>query len=114
MAKNIKIVHQSEIEAKIPYENVFSKRIITKQKDNSEKMSFNHVEIKAGWEHALSEEDKDEIIYFLDGKAIISWGDGNSVEVSAGSCVYVPAGCEWKYIATEDATMVCVYSPPAE
>jgi mannose-6-phosphate isomerase-like protein (cupin superfamily) len=76
-------------------------------------MSFNHVEIRAGWEHVLSNDDNDEIIYFLDGKAIISWED-NEGEVSADSCMYIPAGCKYKYFASEDSTMVCVFSPPAE
>ena len=70
MLKTVRISHQSEIEAQIPYENVFSKRIITNIKDNSDKMSFNHVEIKAGWEHILSNDDKDEIVYFIDGTYI--------------------------------------------
>ena len=113
MSKTIKISRQSEIEPQIPYEHVFSKRIITNKKDNSDRMSFNHVKIKAGWEHMLSNDDKDEIVYFIDGKAIISFED-EKIEVTAGSCVYIPAGCEWKYFASEDATMVCVYSPPAE
>jgi mannose-6-phosphate isomerase-like protein (cupin superfamily) len=111
--KKVKIVTQNDVEAKIPYEGVFSKRIMTKIKDGSDKMSFNHCVIKAGWEQPLLNADNDEIIYFIDGKAIISF-DNKNIEVSAGSCVYVPAGVEYKYIASEDATMVCVYSPPAE
>jgi len=111
--KKVKIVHQKDVEPKQPFEGVFSKRVMTKIKDGSDRMSFNHVLIKSGWEHLLLNEDKDEIIYFLDGKAIIS-SDGKDIEVSAGNCVYIPAGVEYKYTASEDATLVCVYSPPAE
>jgi mannose-6-phosphate isomerase-like protein (cupin superfamily) len=114
MIKEIKSEKLTETEAKILYDNfVISKRIITMQRDNSDRMSFHHVLIKAGWEHVISNADQDEIIYFLDGKAKISW-DWKEVEVSAGSCIYVPAGCEYKYNSQEDATMVCVFSPPAE
>jgi mannose-6-phosphate isomerase-like protein (cupin superfamily) len=114
MMKEIKVEKLSETEAKVLYDNmVISKRIITKQRDDSDRMSFHHVVIKAGWEHPVSYDEEDEIIYFLDGKATISW-DGKEVEVSAGSCVYVPSGCEYRYQGKEDATMVCVFSPPAE
>ena len=66
--KKVKIVHRDDVEAKVPFEGVFSKRIMTKIKDGSDKMSFNHVKINAGWDQDLLNEDKDEIIYFLDGK----------------------------------------------
>lgn len=111
--KKVKIVHRDDVEAKVPFEGVFSKRIMTKIKDGSDKMSFNHVKINAGWDQDLLNEDKDEIIYFLDGKAIIS-SDDSSMEVSAGSCVYIPAGVKYRYTGLEEATMVCAYSPPAE
>ncbi len=114
MTKEIRIERTEDTEPKILYDNyVISKRIITKARNNSDRMSFHHVVIKAGWEHTISYEDADEIIYFLDGKATISWA-GREVEVLPGSCVYVPSGREYKYYGKEDATMVCVFSPPAE
>jgi len=92
---------------------VISKRIITKVRNGSEKMSFHHTFIKKGWEHVISNGEMDEIIYFSDGRPEISW-DGKEVEVSSGSCVYIPSGCEYEYQALGDATMICVFSPPAE
>jgi len=76
-------------------------------------MSFHHALIKNGWEHVFSNGEMDEIIYFIDGRAKILW-DGKEVEVSPGSCVYISSGCEYKYQAFGDATMVCVFSSPAE
>ena len=69
--------------------------------------------MKKGWEHVISYGEMDEITYFIDGRAKISW-DGKEVEVSQGFCVYIPAGCEYKCQALGEATMVCVFSPPAE
>lgn len=110
----IKVDTLGNTQAKELYDGfVISKRIITNVKDKSEKMSFHHVIIKAGWDHVILNEGNDEIIYFLSGKATISW-KGNEVDVSEGSCVYVPSGCEYRYQAREDATMVCAFSPPAE
>jgi len=114
MKKKIRLETLENTESKKLYDNfVISTRIITNVRSKSERMSFHHVVIKAGWDHLISYEENDEIIYFLSGKAIISW-DGNEHEVRAGSCVYIPAGSEYRYEAKEDAEMVCAFSPPAE
>jgi mannose-6-phosphate isomerase-like protein (cupin superfamily) len=114
MKKEIKVEKLNETVGKDMYDNfVISKRIITKERDNSDRMSFHHVLIKAGWEHEINNGEQDEIIYIVDGKATISW-DSRNVNLIAGDCVYVPANCTYKYSGQEDATMMCVFSPPAE
>ena len=114
MKREIKVEKLDTTKEKVLYDNcVISKRIITKARSGSEKMSFHHTFIKKDWEHPVSYPEMDEIIYFLDGRAKISW-DGKEVEVSSGFCVYIPAGCEYHYQAISDATMICVFSPPAE
>ena len=76
-------------------------------------MLFHDTFIKKGWEHVVSNSEMDEIVFVLDGRAKLPW-DGKEAEVSSGSCVYIPSGCEYKYQALGDATMVCVFSPSAE
>jgi len=94
MKREVKIETLNSTKAKILYDNfVISKRIITKTRSGSEKMSFHHTFIKKGWEHVVSNSEMDEIVFVLDGRAKLPW-DGKEAEVSSGSCVYIPSGCE--------------------
>ena len=112
--KEIRVRNVKEIEGKILYDgSIVSKRLINKQRDNSENMSFHYSNIKSGWKHEVSNDDQDEIMFFLQGKAKLSW-DGKEVEVSKGDCIYIPSGCKLFYDSQGDAVVIAVLSPPAE
>ena len=116
MGKTIKVEKLWEIQpAILSDETMSSKRIISKKRDDSDRMSLHHVVIKnrAGWKDVAPYETQDEIIYVLDGKMKISW-DGQEVELTPGCCAYIPAGSPYKTLVPDEVTLICAFSPPAE
>ena len=114
MGKELKVVTFDEVEPTIlPGEGAEVRRLVTKRRENSERMSFGVCTFKKGYDEKSVYEDKDEIMYLLEGKAIISW-KGGEAEVKPGMAMFIPAGVEYRYQVLEGNLLLGILSPPRE
>lgn len=111
MKKEIKIVHETDVEPTI-FETRESKRLITKEREGCERLSFHIIK---GWAFGkrgpVSYPDNDEILYMLEGDTTIFWKD-KMAPLKPGTAVYIPAGCEYYMLNRSTYKIIAVLSPP--
>jgi len=99
----------SVIPIQAPYSKpgqVESRRLITKARENSERLMMGLITMKKGaepWAWSAEEGEifagVDEVNYILEGRGRLSWGT-KSIGIEAGDAIYYPPG--WRYtIANE-------------
>lgn len=109
MKKEIKVVDSNKMEPEITKTGSRIKRLITKAKDGSDKITFS-IGIIAGGIDVVESFESDAIYYMVEGKCTIEW-DGNSAELSDGMVIYIPAGTEVRYRAEKDHKLISIFSP---
>jgi len=109
MKKEIKIIDSNKMDPEITKTGSRIKRLITKTKDGSEKITFS-VGIIAGGIDVRESFESDVVYYILEGRCVIEW-DGNSAELTDGMVIYIPSGIEIRYRAEKDHKLISVFSP---
>jgi mannose-6-phosphate isomerase-like protein (cupin superfamily) len=109
MEKRVKVVNSNTMEAETTKTGSRIKRLITKAKDGSDKITFS-IGIIAGGIDVIESFESDTVYYMIEGKSIIEW-DGNSVELTDGIAIYIPAGTKIRYRAGKDHKLISVFSP---
>ena len=109
MKKEVKVVDSNTMESEITKTGSRIKRLITKKKDGSDKITFS-IGIIAGGIDVLESFESDTVYYMLEGKCTIEW-EGNSVELSDGMVIYIPSGTKVRYRAAKDHKLISVFSP---
>ncbi|MFC2063363.1 cupin domain-containing protein [Chloroflexota bacterium] len=114
MNKRVQIVWPDQVETMYRQEYE-SKRLITKKRQGSDRMSLSYLTMEAGAKPGKAMyQENDEIMYIIDGSATISW-EGGEVEIRPGTAIFVPAGAEYEYKVIEKRTqLLCILAPPIE
>ena len=114
MTKRISVRKADDIDPTILSDGtIYSRRVITRKFDNSDRMSFHHVVInrRPEWKKTISDGIHDEILYVVEGEMILRY-DGKEVELFPGTCVYLPSNCEYESFFPDETLLVCAFSPP--
>ena len=109
MKKEVKVVDSNKMEPIIGKTGSRLKRIITKEREGSDKITFS-VSTIAGGIDIKELFQSDAVHYMVEGKSTIEW-DGNKVELTDGMAIYIPAGTEIRYRAEKDHKVISVWSP---
>jgi quercetin dioxygenase-like cupin family protein len=109
MGKEVKIVDSNTMEPETTKTGSRIKRLITKAKDGSDKITFS-IGIIAGGIDVIESFESDAVYYMIEGKSTIEWS-GKSTELSDGMAIYIPAGTEMRYRAEKDHKLISVFSP---
>jgi mannose-6-phosphate isomerase-like protein (cupin superfamily) len=94
--------------------NIVSRRLVTRKKDGSERMSF-HINVLKGGNRSIGVvyPDQDEINYMVRGEATISF-DGERHRLRDGMVWNIPAGRSYDIENEEEIVLISVFSPPRE
>ena len=109
-----KIIKQVNVEDVIPtvFENGTCARLITKEREGSEKCSFHIHHWQAGyWSKDTFSPKSDEASYLIEGEAEVAF-DGEAHQWPVGAVLYVPVGQKYKLHPKTDLTIAVVKAPP--
>ena len=90
-----------------------SRRVITNKKDGSQKMGFHVNKIVGQTTFENVKNESDEIIYFIECDAILTFDD-QSQNISSGMVAFIPANLEFDISFHGDAYFLSIFSPPVE
>ncbi len=114
--KEAKVVNIKDIESVTLTESVRVRRLITKSRENSDKIMFGVVFVEPSnkpieWKYNI----EDEVYFILKGKVTI-YCDDRKIEAKEGDAIYLPAGEKHKLIneEIETATIAYALSPPIQ
>ncbi len=112
MKKTVKVVYEEDIIPTI-FETRSSKRLITKERENSEVCSFHIVTstILGASPYEVVYPDNDEILYILEGKGTLIAND-QGYDMRPGTAIYIPKGCGYRMIRETPLKIACVIAPP--
>jgi mannose-6-phosphate isomerase-like protein (cupin superfamily) len=115
MAAKITIIDPADVEPLLLRAgNIASRRLVTRKKDGSQRMSFHVNVIKAGNRSiGVVYPDQDEINYMVRGEATVSF-DGERHRVRDGMTWNIPAGCAYDIENEAEIVLISVFSPPRE
>ncbi len=89
-----------------------SRRIISPERDHSEKMSLHKIHrSEKGISYEVKYPKNDEILYILEGEGFIIDGELKH-PIKSGYCVFIPANTSYKIYNEVDLKMLAVLSPP--
>lgn len=114
MKKEIKISRLSEVQPKFPLPGLKSLRVITKWREQSDRMMLSISTIDAGLEGDSVNPGQDEIMYVLKGDPVITW-EGGRAELHPQMAIYIPDGTTYKYSSGPKKNQIlAILSPPSE
>jgi mannose-6-phosphate isomerase-like protein (cupin superfamily) len=91
-----------------------SRRLVTRKRQGSERMSFHVNHIKAGNRSTgVVYPEMDEINYLVKGEATIIY-DGRRERLTEGMAWNIPMGCSYDLENDVDIVVISVFSPPRE
>lgn len=115
MPRKITVIDPADVEpVLLRAGNIISRRLVTRRKDGSERMSF-HVNVIKGGNQSIGVvyPDKDEINYMVRGEATVS-ADGECYRVRDGMIWNIPAGRKYDIRNDKEIVLISVFSPPLE
>ena len=112
MGKTVKVVYEEDIIPTI-FADRATKRLITKERENSELCSFHicNMPIPFSTPYDIVYPDNDEIVYVLEGKGTLIAND-QCYDLRPGMAFYSPKGCGWRLILETPAKFIAVLAPP--
>jgi mannose-6-phosphate isomerase-like protein (cupin superfamily) len=114
MSKKITIIDPAEVAPLMLRDGrIASRRLVTRKKDGSQRMSFHVNVLQAGRSVGVVYPEQDEINYMVRGEAIVSF-DGERHRVREGMIWNIPAGCAYDIENEAEIELVSVFSPPRE
>lgn len=105
------IVRDSESVEPTIFEGRMSRRVISPERDNSNKMSLHKVQRWAGLSNPTKYTENDEILYILEGEGWIFEGDLKH-HLKPGYCALIPADTTYQIFNPSDLKVLVVLSPP--
>jgi mannose-6-phosphate isomerase-like protein (cupin superfamily) len=123
MKKEVRMIRTDDVAAVTPYQSAVkgyrARRLVTKEKVNSEKLMVGIVEIEPnakGYRWSYTEaEGNDEVYYVLQGKVRLYYDD-RSLDAEKGDAIFLPAGREYRLDnrLSRPARLIYALSPPIE
>lgn len=115
MTKKVSIISPADVPAVSMREGrIESRRLVTRKRDGSERMSFHVNHVKAGNRSIeVVYPEMDEINYMVKGEATITY-DGKRERLTEGMVWNIPMGCTYDMENDVDIVIISVFSPPRE
>lgn len=111
MKKEICVIHENDVIASV-FEGRTSARLITKEREKSEMMSFHICKMdRPVMSSGVLYPKNDEIIYLVEGRGRMYWED-KRVDFTPGTAVYIPSGCGYRQEILEPSKIVVIIAPP--
>ena len=115
MPTKISIISPADVPVTVMRDGrIESRRLVTRKRDGSERMSFHVNHIKAGNRSTgVVYPEMDEINYMVKGEATITY-DGKRELLTEGMVWNIPMGCAYDMENDVDIVIISVFSPPRE